>query len=156
MKNMEQGRLLVIVDGARVSRLICHVAELFEMSWFAINKTNDISAAYKKFRPDLILLDPEPSETQGSETQGSETQESETQDSESQGSEPQGRNVLRKLAEHHSNATIVLTSSSHDQTRQLEDLGDSLGLNMAGVLPDVFDADILKQEFISIFQCVGQ
>ena len=61
--------------------------------------------------------------------------------------------MLRKLAEQHTNATIVLTN---DQTGQLEDLGDSLGLNMAGILPDVFDADILKQEFISIFQCVGQ
>ena len=148
MKSIAQGRLLVIVDDARLSRLICHVAEFFEMSWFAINKSNDISAAYKKFRPDLILLDPEPSETQGSETQ-----ESETQESGSQGSESQGRNVLRKLAEQHTNATIVLTN---DQTGQLEDLGDSLGLNMAGILPDVFDADILKQEFISIFQCVGQ
>jgi len=153
MKSIAQGRLLVIVEDARLSRLICHVAELFEMSWFAINKSNDISAAYKKFRPDLILLDPEPSETQGSETHGSETQESETQESGSQGSESQGSNVLRKLAEQHTNATIVLTN---DQTGQLEDLGDSLGLNMAGVLPDVFDADIRKQEFISIFQCVGQ
>ena len=143
----------MIVEDARLSRLICHVAELFEMSWFAINKSNDISAAYKKFRPDLILLDPEPSETQGSETHGSETQESETQESGSQGSESQGSNVLRKLAEQHTNATIVLTN---DQTGQLEDLGDSLGLNMAGILPDVFDVDILKQEFISIFQCVGQ
>ena len=70
--------------------------------------------------------------------------------------ETQGRNVLRKLAEQHTDAAIVLTSVSLDQTGQLEDLGDSLGLNMAGVLPDVFDVDILKQEFILIFQRVGQ
>jgi hypothetical protein len=64
--------------------------------------------------------------------------------------------VLRKLAEQHTDAAIVLTSISLDQTEQLEDLGDSLDLNMAGALPDVFDADTLKQEFISIFQRVGQ
>jgi chemotaxis response regulator CheB len=122
---------MVIVDDARVSRLICHVAERFEMSCLAINKTDDIGTAYKKSRPDVILLDPEPLETQG-------------------------KNVIRKLAEQHTDAAIVLTSASLDQTGQLEDLGDSLGLNMAGVLPDVFDADILKQEFISIFQQVGQ
>ncbi len=121
----------MIVDDARLSRLICHVAERFEMSCLAINKTDDIKAAVKESRPDVILLDPEPRETQG-------------------------RNVLRKLAEQHTDAAIVLTSVSLDQTGQLEDLGDVLGLNMAGVLPDVFDADILKQEFISIFQRIGQ
>jgi len=121
----------VIVDDARVSRLICHVAELFDMSCLAIKQTDDISAAYKTSRPDVILLDPEPSETQG-------------------------RSVLRKLAEQHTEAAIVLTSASLEQAGQLEDLGDSLGLNMAGALPDVFDADTLKQEFISIFQRVGK
>lgn len=128
---MKLGRLLVIVDDARVSRLICHVAERFEMSCLAINKTDDISAAVKKSRPDVILLDPEPRETEG-------------------------KNVLHKLAEQRSNAAIVLTSTILDQTGQLQEIGDSLGLNMAGVLPDVFDADTLKQEFISIFQRVGQ
>ena len=64
--------------------------------------------------------------------------------------------MLRKLAEQHADAAIVLTSVSPDQTGQLEDLGDSLGLNMAGVLPDVFDVDILNQKFISIFQRSGQ
>jgi len=128
---MKQGRLLVIVDDARVSRLICRVAERFDMSCLAVNKTDDISAAYKTSRPDVILLDPEPSETQG-------------------------KDVLRKLSEQHTDAAIVLTSVSLDQTGQLEDMGGSLGLNMAGALPDVFDADILKQEFISIFQRTGQ
>ena len=127
----------MIVDDARVSRLICRFAERFDMSCLAINKTDDISAAVKKSRPDVILLDPEP-----------------LLDPELR--ETQGRNVLRKLAEQHTDAAIVLTSVSLDQTGQLEDLGDSLGLNMAGVLPDVFDVDILKQKFILIFQRVGQ
>ena len=127
----------MIVDEARVARLICRVAERFDMSCLDINKTDDISAAVKKSRPDVILLDPEP-----------------LLDPELR--ETQGRNVLRKLAEQHTDAAIVLTSVSLDQTGQLEDLGDSLGLNMAGVLPDVFDVDILKQEFILIFQRVGQ
>ena len=120
----------MIVDDARVSRLICHVAERFDMSCLAINKMDDISAAVKTSRPNVILLDPEPSETQG-------------------------RNVLSKLAEQHTDAAIVLTSGSLDQTEQLEEMGNSLDLNMAGALPDVFDADTLKHEFISIFQQVG-
>ena len=121
----------MIVDDARVSRLICHVAELFDMSCLAINKTDDIGTAYKTSRPDVILLDPELCVAQGS-------------------------NVLRKLAEQHTDAAIVLTSVSLDQAGELDDIGDSLDLNMAGVLPDVFDADTLKQEFISIFQKIGQ
>ena len=64
--------------------------------------------------------------------------------------------MLRKLAEQHADGAIVLTSVSPDQKEQLEDLGGSLGLNMAGVLPDVFDVDILKQKFISIFQRSGK
>lgn len=120
----------MIVDDARLSRLICHVAERYEMSCLAINKTDDISAAYKKSTPDLILLDSEPHETQG-------------------------RDVLQKLADQHTNAAIVLTNCSLDRTEQLEDMGGSLGLNMVGVLPDVFDAEILKEEFISIFQRIG-
>jgi len=85
------------------------------MPCLAINKTNDIGTAYKKSRPDLILLDPEPSETQGSKTQGSGTQGSgtqgsKTQDSESQGRESQGSNVLRTLAEQHTDKSGISTT----------------------------------------------
>ena len=128
---MKQGRLLVIIDDARISRLICHVAERIDMSCFAIKKTDDVGVAYKKSRPDIILLDPEPFETQG-------------------------RDVLRKLAEQHTDAVIILTSVSLDQTGLLEDMGDSLGLNVVGVLPDIFDADILKQKIDSVFQLIGK
>ncbi len=131
LENMKQGRLLVIIDDARVSRLICRVAKRFELHCLAIKRTDDIGASYKKSRPDIILLDPNPWATLG-------------------------RDMLRKLAEQHTDAAIVLTSVSPDQTGQLEDLGDSLGLNMAGVLPDVFDVDILNQKFISIFQRIDK
>ena len=120
----------MIVNDARVSRLICHVAERFDMSCLAISKSDDISAAYKVSAPDVILVDSDSYETQG-------------------------RGVLHKLADQHTHAAIVLTNGSLDETGQLEDLGDSLGLNMAGILPDVFDAEILKEEFISIFQQIG-
>lgn len=128
---MKQGNLLVIVDDARVSRLICHVAERFDMSCLTINKSGDIGAACKEFSPDVILLDPEPLETQGV-------------------------NALRTLAEVATNAAIVLTSASPDEAKQLAEMAESLGLNMVGVLPDVFDAEILKQEFNLIFQRVSQ
>ena len=90
LENMKQGRLLVIIDDARVSRLICRVAERFELSCLAINKIDDISTSYKKSRPDVILLDPDPLETQGI-------------------------NVLRKLAEEETNAAIVLIGASPDE-----------------------------------------
>ncbi len=128
---MKQGRLLVIINDARVSRLICHVAERFDISYLAISTAEDISATYKKSRPDVILLD-------------------------SESDEMQGRQVLQKLAEEQTNAAIVLTNDNLDETGRLKILGDSLGLNMAGVLPEFFDVDILKQEFILIFQQIGQ
>jgi chemotaxis response regulator CheB len=101
------------------------------MSCLSIKKTDDIGTAYKKSRPDVILLDPNPCETQG-------------------------RAVLRKLAEQDADVPIVLTSVSPDQTGRLEEMGNSFGLNMAGDLPDIFDADILKQKFISIFQQIDR
>lgn len=121
----------MIVNDARVSRLICHVAEQFEMSCSSINNTDDASAACKKSRPDVIFLDPEPCETSG-------------------------KDKLKELAKQHTDAAIVLTCSGCEHTGQLKDMCESLDLNMAGVLPDVFDADILKQEFISIFHLVGK
>ena len=37
-------------------------------------------------------------------------------------------NVLRKLAEQHTDAVIILTSTSLDQTEQLQEMGGSLSL----------------------------
>jgi len=115
----------VIVDDARVSRLICNVAERFDLACVAINKTDDIPATYEKFTPDVVLLDPDPLDSQG-------------------------KTVLRKLAERQSDVAVVMTSPNLDQTQQLEDLSDSLGLNLVGVLPDVFDADTLTQQLSTI------
>ena len=121
----------MIESDTRVSRLICHVAERSGMSCLGIKKADDICTAYKKSGPEVILQDPELCETQG-------------------------RGVLCKLAEQHADASIVLTNVSPDQTGRLEDLGNSFGLNMAGGLPGVFDADILTQKFISIFQQIDR
>ena len=128
---MKQGRLLVIIDDERITRLVCHVAERFDLSCLAIKKTDDITAAYKKSRPDVILLDPDPCETEV-------------------------KDVLHKLAQQHTDAAIVLTSASLDQTERMKDMGGSFGLNIVGALPFVFDADILKQEFISSFQLIDK
>jgi DNA-binding response OmpR family regulator len=124
---MEQGKLLVIVEDARVLRLICHVAESLQMSCLGISRTDDIGKTYQQFRPDIILMDPELLES-----------EEET--------------VLHNLADQRANAAIILTNSTSDQTTQMKDLGNTLSLNMAGVLPAVFDADTLKQEFTSILK----
>ncbi len=127
---MKQGRLLLIVDDARISRFICHVAEQLDLSFQAVNKTDDIVNAFVKSGQNVILLDPNPIETKG-------------------------KYVLRELARQDVEASIVLTNTNPEEVRQLQEMGDSIGLNMVAVLPDVFDADILKQEFISIFQQLG-
>jgi len=124
---MKDKNMLVIVDDPRVSRMICHVAEQFNMSCLAVNKTDDINTAYTKSMPDVILLDPEP-------LAGQEN------------------NVLRTLAEQQTDAVIVMTNPKYSEIRQMQELGASLGLNMAGALPDVFDAEELKHKFISIIR----
>jgi len=123
---MKQGEFLVILDDPRLSRLICHVADELHIACQAINKTDDIGETLDKTRPDVILLDLEHFDTQS-------------------------KTVFQKLAEQHSEAAIILAHIQNDESEILQ-LGHSLGLNIVGSLPDVFDANILKQEFVSIFQ----
>ena len=128
---MKDKNMLVIVDDPRVSRLICHVAKEFNMSCLAVNKTDDINTAYIKSMPDVILLDPEP-------LTGQEN------------------NVLNTLSEHQTDAVIVITHPKYGDIHQMEELGESLGLNIVGVLPDVFDVEELKHKFLSIIKGAGK
>lgn len=121
----------MIVDDARVSRFICHVAERLGMSCLAISKNSDIAASYKEAEPEVILLSINP--------QGL-----------------QRKKVMQQLAEQKTNAAIILAGIDSDQIRDLEIQGQSLGLNMAGALPDIFDTDMLKQKLISILQQFGK
>lgn len=127
---MQRVRLLVTVDDLRISRFICNVAERLGLSCRAINTNDDLVTACKQSDPDVILLDTKSRVTQA-------------------------RNVLRKLAEQHVDAAIILASNNSKRIHKLEGIGDSLGLNMAGALPDVLDADTLKRELVSVFQSLG-
>ncbi|MEE8495123.1 MAG: hypothetical protein V3S21_01480, partial [Xanthomonadales bacterium] len=87
---MQSGRLLVIVDDVRISRFIGNVAERLGLSCRAINTNDDLVIACKQSDPDVILLDPKPRATQVG-------------------------NVLRKLAEQHVDAAIILASNNSKQ-----------------------------------------
>lgn len=127
---MQRVRLLVIVDDVRISRFICNVAERLGLSFRAIDTNDDLAIACKQSDPDVILLDPTPRVTRA-------------------------RNVLRTLAEQRVDAAIILASNNSKRIQKLGGYGDSLGLNMAGALPDVFDADTLKRELVSVLQSPG-
>jgi DNA-binding NarL/FixJ family response regulator len=123
---MNSGRLLIIEDDARVSRFMRNVAARLGLKCVTVGVNGDIEAACQKAHPDVVYLDPNTREEQS-------------------------KNALESLAEQHTEAAIVLGNVDSSLILELIKTGDSLGLKMAGVLPDVLDADILKQEFISIF-----
>lgn len=120
----------MIEDDERISRFIGNVAERVKLSCLTTSKSSDIEDAVRKFDPDVVLLDPKPRVNLAEK-------------------------VLRRLAALHTDAAIVLASANSKQISKLESVGNSLGLNMAGVLPEVLDAEILKQELISIFKQAG-
>ncbi|MFQ5661279.1 MAG: hypothetical protein ACE5GZ_12710 [Gammaproteobacteria bacterium] len=120
----------MIEDDARVLRFICKVAERLGLSCFTTSNDGDIETACKQSAADVILLDPRPHTTLGEK-------------------------VLRQLAGQQTIKAVVLASTDPDEIGQLEELGSALGLNMVGALPDVFDADTLKQKLGSIFKQAG-
>lgn len=122
-----RNRLLIIEDDARVSRYIIHVANRLGLICTATSKKGDIESAYRDAAPDMILLDPKPHEIVCEK-------------------------VLRKLAGLHTDATIVLADTNPDDINKLEELGTSLGLHMDGVLPGVFDTELLREELTSAFK----
>ena len=130
-EEMNKGRLLVIVDDARVSRFICHVAKRLELSCLAISKNDDLAAAHEEANPDVIFL--------SINSEGFQQQK-----------------VMQQLAGLKTDAAILLAGVDSDQIRSLEDLGRSLGLNMDGALPDIFDTDMLKQQLATVFQGLGK
>lgn len=127
---MQTGRLLVIVDDVRISRFVGNVAERLGLSCRSINTNSDLVAACKQFDPEVILLAPEMRVTQA-------------------------KNVLYKLAPQHVHAAIFIAGNNSKRMRELHGIGASLGLNLRGALPDVFDAETLKRELISVFQSLG-
>ena len=124
---MHGTKLLVIVDDERIARFINNVAQRLGWSCRGINTNGDLVTACKQFDPDVILLAPKTRLSQA-------------------------RNVLHKLAEQHVDAAIILAGSSSKRMHELQGIGASLGLNLVGALPEVFDADTLKRELVSIFQ----
>lgn len=125
--NMQGGKLLVIADDVRISRFIGNVARRLRLSFIGIDTNRDFVIACEQSGPDVILLAPKMRVTQA-------------------------RNVLHKLAEQNADAAIILAGNNSKRMHELRGIGASLGLNLAGALPDVFDADTLKRELVSVFQ----
>ena len=120
----------MIVDDERISRFIGNVAGRLGLSYRGIESNGDLLTACEQSNPDVILLAPKTRVTLA-------------------------RNVIHKLAEQHTDAAIILAGKNSKQMHALHAVGASLGLNLVGALPDVFDADTLKRELVSVFQSLG-
>ena len=124
---MSNNRVLIVDDDQRICRIIKRVADDLGVESFATDNPELFESAYFGYEPNVILMDLQMPKLDGVE-------------------------LLRKLAAHHSKAAIILISGMDKSVLETtDDLGKSLGLNMAGFLNKPIDIDnikkILKQHF---------
>ena len=124
---MSNNRVLIVADDQRICRIIKRVADDLGVESFATDNPELFESAYFGYEPNVILMDLQMPKLDGVE-------------------------LLRKLAAHHSKAAIILISGMDKSVLETtDDLGKSLGLNMAGFLNKPIDIDnikkILKQHF---------
>lgn len=123
---MKGRKLLVVESDPRISRLICRVAQRMELSCEVISAEADLRAACREGSPDVVWLDPGEDFARGADW-------------------------LQALTDAQCNAAIVLARSGLAENAQtLRDLGESLGLRMADLAPEVFDADTLKDQLAAV------
>jgi len=117
---MSNNRVLIIDDDKRICRIIKRVADDLGVDSLAIDNPAEFESAYLRYEPNIILMDLQMPRLDGIE-------------------------LLRKLAEQHSEAAIILVSGMDRSVLETTDeLGKSLGLNMVGVLNKPIDIDDLK------------
>ena len=115
-------RLLIVVDDARVCRLVKRVSEGIGFHTFATDKPVDFPIAYQGFRPDVIVLDLQMGQSDGVE-------------------------LLRYLADQRAEEAIVLMSGVDQRIIDTAArLGRSLGLNVVNVLNKPIDINVLRTE----------
>lgn len=118
---MFDNRVLIIDDDPRICRIIKRVANELGIESFATDDSALFESAYLEYAPNIILMDLQMPKLDGVE-------------------------LLRKLADQDSRAAIILVSGMDKSVLETtEDLGKSLGLNMAGVIVKPIDIDNLKK-----------
>ncbi len=126
---VSKNRVLIIDDDQRICRLIKRVADDLGIESFATDNPELFEPANLDFEPTIIFMDLQMPKLDGVE-------------------------LLRKLADQHSKAAIILASGMDKSIIETtEELGKSMGLNMAGFLQKPIDIDkvknILEQHFES-------
>ena len=118
---MSANRVLIIDDDIRICRIIKRVADELGIESFAIDNPELFEPANLDFEPNVIFMDLQMPKLDGVE-------------------------LLRKLADQHSKAAIILVSGMDKSVIETtEELGKSLGLNMAGFLQKPIDIDKVKK-----------
>lgn len=118
---MVNNRVLIIDDDQRICRLIKRVADGLGINSLAIDNPEHFESAYLDFKPNVILMDLQMPKLDGVQ-------------------------LLRKLADQHSPAAILLASGMDKSVIETTmNLGKSLGLNMVGVLNKPMDIDHVKE-----------
>ncbi len=125
-------RVLIVDDDPRICRIIKRVANKLGVESFTIDDSALFESAYLEYEPNIILMDLQMPKLDGIE-------------------------LLRKLAGQNSSSAIVLVSGMDKSVLETtEDLGKSLGLNMAGVLVKPIDIDKLNEILETQFDPIKQ
>lgn len=124
---MPDNKVLIIDDDQRICRLIKRVADRMGVESVTIDQSVLFDSTYRDYGPNLILMDLQMPQLDGIE-------------------------ILRELAAQQSEAAIILTSGMDKSVVETaEELGKSLGLNMAGILPKPIEIDRVKEVLESHF-----
>lgn len=124
---MSDNRVLIIDDDPRICRIMKRVADELGVESSVTDNPELFESANLSFEPNVIFMDLQMPKIDGIE-------------------------LLRKLAELHSSAAIILASGMDKSVIETtREFGKSLGLNMAGILQKPIDIDktkeILEQHF---------
>ncbi len=124
---MDQNRVLIVDDDARIGRIIKRIATTLHVDASVTDNPADFESVYLKCRPNVIFMDLQMPDIDGIE-------------------------LLRGLASARSNAAIFLMSGVDKSVLSTAvEFGKSLGLNMAGILLKPFDIEKVKEAIVTSF-----
>ena len=125
---MSKNRVLIIDDDARIGRVIQRVAKRLRVDTSVIDNPDLFYAEYQAYQPNIIFLDLQMPRVDGVE-------------------------LLRKLAESHCNAAIILMSGMERNVVETAlKFGKSMNLQMSGTLSKPIDIFDLESVLIKNFQ----
>lgn len=128
---MSENRALIIDDDPRICRIIKRMAKDLGIECSTIDNPELFEATHLDFKPNVIFMDLQMPKMDGVE-------------------------LLRKLVELRSSAAIILVSGMDKSVIETtEELGKSLGLNMAGILQKPIDVDEMSSMLLTQFETVS-